>query len=104
MNIKNNDSILIIISQLAQIVLTDPINMTGATIFHWSDYVVSAVSLSVGPLFTLYFLFTGGRQKTSDEYLLGDESLSTFAVGVSIMASSVNAVFLLGGTAEVYFR
>ena len=78
--------------------------MAGATIFHWADYVVSAVSLSVGPLFTLYFLFTGGRQKTSDEYLLGDKSMSTVAVGASLMASSFNAVFFLGGTAEVYFR
>ena len=76
----------------------------GVGTFHWADYLVSALSLSVGPLLTVYFMLTGGRQKTTDEYLLGDKSMSAVAVGASLMASTFNAVFFLGATAEVYFR
>ena len=72
--------------------------------FHWADYVVCAGSLAVGPIFTVYFLLTGGGQKTTDEYLLGDKQMSAVAVGASLLASGLNSVFLLGATAEVYYR
>ena len=75
-----------------------------AQAFHWADYLVSLLSLSIGPALTIYFMLTGGKQKTTDEYLLGDKSMSALAVGASIMASSLNAVFYLGGVAEIYFR
>ena len=76
--------------------------MTGT--FHWADYVVFVLSLSVGPALTAYFLLKGGNQTTTGTYLLGGQKMSAVAVGASLVASSLNAVFLLGGTAEVYYR
>lgn len=72
--------------------------------FHWADYVVCGMCLAVGPVLSVFFMLTGGRQKTTDEYLLGDKTMSTVATGASLLSSGLNAVFLLGATAEVYYR
>lgn len=72
--------------------------------FHWADYLVFSLSLAVGLVLGFIFMFTGGRQSTTDEYLLGGRDMSPVTVGASMVASILNAVFLLGGTAEVYYR
>ena len=78
---------------------------TGTEVgFHWADYLIFCISLAVGLLVGIVFLFTGGKQKTSDEYLLGGRDLNVVTVGASMLASILNAVFLLGGVAEVYYR
>ena len=76
----------------------------SAGTFHWLDYVVCALSLAVGPAITAYLLATAGRQKTTGEYLLGGQRMSALAVGASLLASTLNAVYLLGSTSEVYYR
>ena len=72
--------------------------------FHWADYLVFALSLGVGLVNGLICLFRGRKNKTSEEYLLGGRDLHPVIVGASMLASALNAVFLLGGTAEVYYR
>ena len=72
--------------------------------FHWADYLVFSLSLAVGLGVGIVFFFTGGKQKTNDEYLLGGRDLNVVTVGASMLASILNAVFLLGGVAEVYYR
>lgn len=46
---------------------------------------------------------TGGRQKTTAEYLLADKSMGVLPVSFSLMASFMSAITLLGVSAEVYF-
>ena len=72
--------------------------------FHWADYFVFALSLGIGLVIGLIFLFLGRKKKTSEEYLLGGRELNPVIVGASMVASFLSAVFLLGGTAEVYYR
>lgn len=72
--------------------------------FHWADYLVFSISLAMGLMVGIVFLVTGGKQKTTDEYLLGGRDLGPVTVGASMLASILNAVFLLGGVAEVYYR
>ena len=40
------------------------------------DYLVLAVTLCVSSGIGIYFRFTGGKQKTAEEYLLGDKRMS----------------------------
>ena len=72
--------------------------------FHWADYLVFSLSLALGPVIGIVVWLRSGGQKTKDEYLLGGRNLNPVLVGTSMLVSSVNAVFLLGGTAEVAYR
>ena len=72
--------------------------------FHWVDYLVYTASLAICLVIGAIFLCTGGKQKTTKEYLLGGGNMNPIAVGTSLVVSLINAVFLLGGTAEVHYR
>ncbi|KDR21691.1 putative sodium-dependent multivitamin transporter isoform X1 [Zootermopsis nevadensis] len=73
---------------------------TGA--FSTWDYVVLVAMLLISAGIGVYYRFTGGRQKTTQEYLLGDRNLSVFPVSISLMASFMSAITLLGVTMENY--
>ncbi|KAG8257122.1 hypothetical protein J6590_055507 [Homalodisca vitripennis] len=66
------------------------------------DYVVLIITLLVSLGIGLYFRCTGGKQKTAKEYLLGDRNQSVLPVAISLMASVMSAVTLLGVSGEVY--
>ncbi|RWS23435.1 putative sodium-dependent multivitamin transporter-like protein [Leptotrombidium deliense] len=67
------------------------------------DYIVFGVMLAISALIGLYYQFTGGRQRTTKEYLLGDGDMGIFPVAISLMASFMSAITLLGVPAENYF-
>ena len=46
--------------------------------------------------------FSGGKQKTQQEYLLADKAASVLPVAFSLMASFMSAITLLGVTMENY--
>ena len=64
--------------------------------FHWADYVVFAVSLAVSLGIGFFFACHGKKQADTKEYLLGGNDMNPVAVGLSIAASLLNAVFLIG--------
>lgn len=66
------------------------------------DYVVFGASLLASLAIGLYYWLTGGRQRSNREYLLADGSMSVTVVSVSLMASFMSAITLLGVPAEVY--
>jgi sodium-coupled monocarboxylate transporter 8/12 len=70
--------------------------------FGIADYAVFGLMLCVSSAIGLYFRFTGGRQKTADEYLMGNRSMSALPVAFSLMASFMSAITLLGVTRENY--
>jgi len=72
--------------------------------FHIVDYaiflLVILVSLSIG----LYHAFTGGKQRTTTEFLLANRQLNTLPVTMSILVSFVSGIMVLGIPAEMYTR
>ena len=66
------------------------------------DYVVFAASLLSSVAIGLYYHFSGGRNQTNRAYLLGDKNLSIWPVSMSLMASFMSAITLLGVPAENY--
>lgn len=72
-----------------------------ATFAAW-DYVVLAVVLLISAGFGVYYRMTGGKQKTTKEYLLADRSMPVLPVAFSLMASFMSAVTLLGVSMENY--
>ena len=55
--------------------MTGLLNDGGVRFGIW-DYVVLAVTLGVSSGIGIYYRFTGGKQKTAEEYLLGDKKMS----------------------------
>ncbi|KAK9712461.1 Sodium:solute symporter family [Popillia japonica] len=66
------------------------------------DYVIMVLVLVISACIGIYYRFTGGRQKTVKEYLLADRNMPIFPVAVSLMASFMSAVTLLGVSSENY--
>ncbi|XP_033096745.1 sodium-coupled monocarboxylate transporter 1-like [Anneissia japonica] len=66
------------------------------------DYVVFSLMLCVSAGIGVYHALCGGRQSTSNEYLMADRQMSAFPVGLSLLASFMSAITVLGTPAEIY--
>ncbi|NWX39883.1 SC5A8 protein, partial [Steatornis caripensis] len=66
------------------------------------DYVVFAAMLLVSAVIGIYYAFVGGGQKTSKDFLMGGRSMSALPVALSLTASFMSAVTVLGTPDEVY--
>nr|XP_056701810.1 sodium-coupled monocarboxylate transporter 1-like [Euleptes europaea] len=66
------------------------------------DYVVFAAMLLISAGIGIYYAFAGGGQKTSAEFLMGGRSMHAVPVALSLTASFMSAVTVLGTPAEVY--
>lgn len=75
---------------------------TDATTLGSADYVVFSLMLVCSASIGIYYQFTGGKQKTTQEYLLADRGMSVLPVSFSLMASFMSAITLLGVAAENY--
>ncbi|KAL1509538.1 hypothetical protein ABEB36_004253 [Hypothenemus hampei] len=66
------------------------------------DYISVALVLIISSGIGIYYRFTGGKQKTVQEYLHADKNMSIYPVAISLMASFMSAVTLLGVSSENY--
>lgn len=66
------------------------------------DYVVIGLMLAVSASVGLFFRFTGGRQKTTEEFLMAGKDMSIGPVAFSLMATYMSAISVLGLPAETY--
>ena len=70
---------------------------------HVVDFVVFGgillISLGIG----VYFSFSGGKQKTLEEYLVGDRRISCLPVAVSLLVTFQSGISLLGLPVEIYY-
>uniref|UniRef100_A0A1L8ECI2 Putative sodium-dependent multivitamin transporter n=1 Tax=Haematobia irritans TaxID=7368 RepID=A0A1L8ECI2_HAEIR len=66
------------------------------------DYTILAIVLAISAAIGVYYRLTGGKQKTTREYLLADRSMPILPVAFSLMASFMSAITLLGVSAENY--
>ncbi|XP_076236183.1 putative sodium-dependent multivitamin transporter [Calliopsis andreniformis] len=68
----------------------------------WEDYLVIAITLIISVGIGIYYRFSGGRQKTMEEYFIASRSMSIIPVGVALVVSFMSAITLLGVSAENY--
>ncbi|ALC41358.1 CG10444 [Drosophila busckii] len=66
------------------------------------DAAVLVCILLISALIGIYYRYTGGKQKTTQEYLMADQSMTTFPVSFSLMASFMSAISLMGVSSESY--
>ncbi|NWW04898.1 SC5A8 protein, partial [Oreocharis arfaki] len=73
--------------------------MGGFTVW---DYVVFAAMLVISAIIGVYYAFVGGGQKTSKDFLMAGRSMTAVPVALSLTASFMSAVTVLGTPAEIY--
>ncbi|XP_054618651.1 solute carrier family 5 member 6a isoform X1 [Dunckerocampus dactyliophorus] len=78
--------------------------MGGVVQMHFGtvDYVIFALLLAASAGIGLFYAFSGGRQRTTQEFLMADRSMSWLPVSLSLLATFQSAVAILGAPSEVY--
>ncbi|XP_065294724.1 sodium-coupled monocarboxylate transporter 1-like [Dermacentor albipictus] len=66
------------------------------------DYLVFCAMLAVSTAIGVYYAFFGTKKVSTDEFLMGGRQLSAFPVALSILASFMSAITLLGTASEMY--
>uniref|UniRef100_A0A4W4E032 Sodium-dependent multivitamin transporter n=1 Tax=Electrophorus electricus TaxID=8005 RepID=A0A4W4E032_ELEEL len=79
-------------------------NVNGALIMHFStvDYVIFTLLLVASAGIGVFYAFSGGRQRTTQEFLLADRSMTCLPVSLSLLATFQSAVAILGAPSEIY--
>ncbi|CAG2239125.1 SLC5A6 [Mytilus edulis] len=72
--------------------------------FSATDWVVFVITLVIPSCIGIYHGFTGGRQRTTREFLMADRKMSCLPVAVSILVSFQSAILILGAPAEMYTK
>ncbi|XP_074847667.1 sodium-dependent multivitamin transporter isoform X2 [Carettochelys insculpta] len=73
-----------------------------AMAFTAADYTVFVLLLVLSSAVGLFYALSGGRQRTVQEFLLANRSMSFLPVALSLLATFQSAVAILGAPAEVY--
>ncbi|CAN7951781.1 unnamed protein product, partial [Ixodes pacificus] len=66
------------------------------------DYLVFSGMLCVSASIGIYYAFFGSKNATPDEFLMGSRNLRVAPVALSILASFMSAITLLGTATEMY--
>ncbi|CAH0405503.1 unnamed protein product [Chilo suppressalis] len=69
--------------------------------FSWVDYVVFMLMLAISAVVGVYWGFMK-KQTTQNDYLLGGRNMKVVPVSMSLVASFVSGITLLGSPTEVY--
>ncbi|XP_007945408.1 sodium-coupled monocarboxylate transporter 1 [Orycteropus afer afer] len=66
------------------------------------DYLVFAAMLLISAVIGIYYAFAGGGQQTSKDFLMGGRSMTAVPVALSLTASFMSAITVLGTPSEIY--
>ncbi|GFY61781.1 sodium-coupled monocarboxylate transporter 1 [Trichonephila inaurata madagascariensis] len=76
--------------------------MQDREVFEIWDYLVVGAMLLLSGAIGVYFRFSGGKQRTTNEYLMAGRNMGMLPVILSLMATIQTAVGTLGFPGEVY--
>lgn len=64
--------------------------------FEAADYIVFVLTITVSLGIGIYYALSGGRQKTTSEYLVGNRKIAVLRVAISILVSFESSIIMLG--------
>ncbi|RWS02291.1 sodium-coupled monocarboxylate transporter 1-like protein, partial [Dinothrombium tinctorium] len=70
--------------------------------FGIADYCVFGFMLLVSAIIGVYYAFVDRKKNTTSEFLMGGRSIGVFPVSLSLVASFLSAITLLGTPVEIY--
>src|SRR5688572_18478660 len=68
----------------------------------WPDYLILVAFLVISVGIGVYHSLTGGRQKTTSEFIMANRTLKVLPTAMSLLVSFQSAITILGMTAEMY--
>ena len=71
---------------------------------HWADWLVFAVFLAASIGIGIYYSMTGGKQRTTKEFIMADRKLKVIPTMLSLLVSYQSAIMILGHVSEMYTR
>lgn len=75
---------------------------TPMHVFHIADYCIFALTIIISLGIGLYYALSGGKQRTTSEYFVGNRKMAILPVAISLMVSFESSIMMLGTPAEVY--
>lgn len=76
--------------------------MNGKVQFGTVDFVVFGAMLLLSATIGIYHAFTGGKQRTTKEFLFANRGMMGIPVALSLLASFMSAITILGVPSEIY--
>ncbi|XP_078379322.1 sodium-coupled monocarboxylate transporter 1-like isoform X1 [Oculina patagonica] len=76
--------------------------MEGKVQFGTVDFAVFGVMLLLSTFIGIYHAFTGGKQRTTKEFLFANRGMMAIPVALSLLASFMSAITILGVPSEIY--
>lgn len=67
------------------------------------DYIVFGLSLVISLLIGIYYSRSGGKQRSVEEYLMGNRRIKCLPVALSLLVTFQSGISLLGLPVEIYF-
>ncbi|KAL3847668.1 hypothetical protein ACJMK2_018568 [Sinanodonta woodiana] len=77
--------------------MTNPIHS-----FHFVDYIIFGITIVVSLGIGIYHALSGGKQRTTSEYLIGNRRMAVLPVAISLVVSFESSIMMLGTPAEIY--
>ncbi|KAK0089533.1 hypothetical protein PV325_006866 [Microctonus aethiopoides] len=68
----------------------------------WPDWMVIGIMLGASAGIGIYYRFSGGQQKTAEEYFSADRSVGNVMLSFTMMIAYLSAIALLGSSGENY--
>lgn len=78
-------------------------NAVEARTFSGIDYTVFGLSLLLSATIGIYYGCFGGKQNTTTDFLMGGKDMGILPVALSMVASFLSAISVLGQPAEIYY-
>ncbi|XP_056006711.1 sodium/iodide cotransporter-like [Ostrea edulis] len=70
--------------------------------FGVADYCIFGASVIISLGIGIFYAFSGGRQRTADEYLVGNRQMKMLPLTLSLVVSFESSIMMLGLPAETY--
>ncbi|KAH3807557.1 hypothetical protein DPMN_135902 [Dreissena polymorpha] len=71
-------------------------------LFHWADYLIFFITIAVSLGIGIYYALSGGKQRTTSEYFVGNRRMAILPVAISLMVTFESSIMMLGTPAEVH--
>ncbi|CAG7817002.1 unnamed protein product, partial [Allacma fusca] len=71
--------------------------------FEWPEYLVFGSVLVASAGIGIFYGCFGTKQKTNEEFLMGNRNMSAFPVALSLLCSFISANTMIGNPVEIYY-
>ena len=78
--------------------------MASNATFHWADYLLFILVLVISAAIGIFYAWKDKKKQTTANFLLGGRKMALFPVTLSLMATLLSAVLVLGVPTEIFYN